>query len=113
MGLDVHAPGFDLGEVQDVVDDRQQRVTTVSDGRGKVALVVGELRVEQQAAHADHRVHRRADFVTHRRQERALRLVGGLGSGARFLRLAEHVRVLDRDHRLVCEGFEQRKFPAR
>jgi hypothetical protein len=35
-----------------------------------------ELRVEQEAAHADHRVHRRADLVAHRRQERALRLVG-------------------------------------
>ena len=53
-----------------------------------VALLGVERRVEQQAAHADHRVHRRADLVAHGRQERALGLVGGLGGGARFLRLA-------------------------
>ena len=76
--------------------------------RGVVALLVVERRVEQQPAHADHRVHRRADLVAHRRQERALGLVGGLGRGAGFLRLLEQPRVLDRDHRLVGEGLEQR-----
>ena len=59
-----------------------------ADRRDVVALLGVERRVEQQAAHADHRVHRRADLVAHRREERALRLVGGLGRGARFLRLA-------------------------
>ena len=104
MRLDVHPAGLDLREVEDVVDDRQQRVAGVADGRGEVALLVVERRVEQQAAHADHGVHRRADLVAHRRQERALRLVGGLGGGARFLRLLEQARVLDRDHGLVGEG---------
>ena len=68
-----------------------------------------ERRVEQQAAHADDGVHRRADLVAHGRQERALGLVGALGRGARFLRLLEQPRVLDRDHRLVGEGLEQRQ----
>ena len=81
----------------------------IADGRGEVALLVVERRVEQQAAHADDGVHRRADLVAHGRQERALGLVGGLGGGARLLRLLEQARVLDRDHRLVGEGLEQRE----
>ena len=108
VALDVHAPGLDLGEVEDVVDDRQQRIAGVADGGGEVALVVGQRRVQQQPAHADHRVHRRADLVAHRRQEGALGFVGGFGLGAGLLRLLEHLRVLDRDHRLVGEGLEQR-----
>ena len=88
LRLDVHAAGLDLREVEDVVDDREQRVAGVADGGDVVVLLGVELRVEQQAAHADHRVHRRADLVAHRREERALRLVGGLGRGARLLRLA-------------------------
>ena len=40
VALDVHAPGLDLREVEDVVDDRQQRVAAVADGGGEVALLV-------------------------------------------------------------------------
>ena len=72
-----------------------------------VVLLGVELRVEQQAAHADHRVHRRADLVAHRGEERALGLVGRLRRGARFLGFVEQARVLDRDHRLVGEGLQQ------
>ncbi len=85
LRLDVHPPGLDLREVEDVVDDRQERVAGIADGRGVVVLLGVELGVEQQAAHADDRVHRRADLVAHRREERALRLVGGFGRGARLL----------------------------
>ncbi len=85
MRLHVHAPGLDLREVEDVVDDRQQRLAAVADRRRHVALVVGQQRVEQHAAHADHPVHRRADLVAHRREERTLRLVRALGRFARAL----------------------------
>ena len=88
LRLDVHAAGLDLREVEDVVDDGQQRVARIADGGGVVALLVVERRVEQQPAHADDRVHRRADLVAHRREEGALGLVGRLGRGARLLRLA-------------------------
>ena len=83
LRLDVHAAGLDLREVEDVVDDREQRVAGVADRGGVVALLVVERRVEQQPAHADHRVHRRADLVAHRGEERALRLVRRLGLRAR------------------------------
>ena len=67
-----------------------------------------ERRVEQQAAHADDGVHRRADLVAHRRQEGALGLVGGFGLGAGFLRLAEQRGVLNGDGRLPGECLQQR-----
>ena len=70
LRLDVHAPGLDLREVEDVVDDGEQRVAGLADGADVVALLGVERRVEQQAAHADHRVHRRADLVAHGGEER-------------------------------------------
>jgi len=106
--LDIHPPGLDLGEVEDVIDDGQQRIAGIAD-RGDVVVLLGvERSIEQQAAHANHRVHRRADLVAHRCQERALGLVGGLGGGARLLRLPEQPCVLDGDHRLVGEGPQER-----
>jgi hypothetical protein len=112
MRLDVHPPGFDLREVEDVVDDRQQRIARIADRRRELALVVGERRVEEQAAHADHRVHRRADFVAHVCQEGALGLVRGFGRGARFLRCLKEPCVLDRDHGLVGEGSRAARPPC-
>ena len=88
LRLDVHAAGFDLREVEDVVDDGQQRIAGFAD-RGHVVELLGvELGVEQEAAHADHGVHRRADLVAHRGEERALGLVGRFGRGAGLLGLA-------------------------
>ena len=62
-----------------------------------------QLGVEQEPAHADDRVHRRADLVTHRRQERPLRRVRLLGEAGLFLQLTEQVGVGDRDRRLLGE----------
>ena len=67
----------------------------------KVALLVVERRVEQQPAHADDGIHRRADFVAHGRQERALGLIGSLCSRARLLGFLEQPGILDGDHRLI------------
>jgi hypothetical protein len=77
LRLELHPVRLDLAEVEHVVDDRQQRIARFADRRDVVVLLGIELRVQQEPAHADHRVHRRADLVAHRREERALRLVGG------------------------------------
>ena len=74
--------GFDLREVEDVVDDGEQRVGGALDGRGEAALARIELGIEQQLGHAEHAVHGRADFVRHAREEFALRLAGGFGDAA-------------------------------
>ncbi len=107
--LDVHAACLDLREVEDVVDDGEQRIARLANGRRVIVLLGVERRVEQEPAHADHRVHRRADLVAHRGEEAALRFVRGFRGRARFLSLLEQPRVLDRDDRLVGERVEQRQ----
>ena len=75
--LQFQAPGLDLGEVQDVVDDGEQRFAAFADGFGVIALVGCQPGIEQQPGHADDAVHRRADLVAHRGQEFRLGMVGG------------------------------------
>ncbi len=83
--LDLQLAGFDLREVEDVVDDRQQRLARVPHRLRVVALAGVEIGLEQQVGHADDAVHRRADLVAHVGQEvglqpRGLRgLVAGVG----------------------------------
>ena len=75
--LEVELAGFDLGEIQDVVDDGKQRVAAGTDRLDVFLLVLVERGVEQQARHADNAVHGRADFVAHVGQELALELGAG------------------------------------
>ena len=63
--LDLELAGLDLREVEDVVDDRQQRLAGVADRLRVVALAGVEVGLEQQIGHADDAVHRRADLVAH------------------------------------------------
>ena len=68
----------------------------------------------EQFDHAEHAVHRRADFVAHHREEFGLRLgrafggvLGGLQierAGTQFL---EEPDVFDGDHRLIGKGGDQ------
>ena len=89
-GLEVDLAGLDLGEVQDVVDERQERVARGPDRLDEVPLLLAQRRVEEQARHPDDPVHRRPDLVAHRgqklrlrpgRRERLLACPGGLGVG--------------------------------
>ncbi len=72
MVLQLELARFDLGEVEDVVDDRQQRVGAAAGGLDIIALLVGQLGVQQQRGHADDAVHGRADLVAHVGQELGL-----------------------------------------
>ena len=80
-------PGLDLGEVQDVVDDGQQRLTRAAQTLGQRPLVGVEVGVEQKLGQADDAVHRRTDLVAHGGQELRLQarrlhgLVTGHGQG--------------------------------
>ena len=56
---------FDLGEIQDVIDNGQQQVAALADGLHKVVLVGIKGGFLQQAGHADDAIHGRADFVAH------------------------------------------------
>ena len=77
---------LDLREVENVVDDSQQRVARFAHGQQVLALRIGQRRVEHQFGHAEDRIHRRPNLVAHVGQEIALRAIGGLGQ---FLRLAQ------------------------
>ena len=80
--LEAQLAGLDLREVENVVDDGEQRVGRALDGRGEAALARIELGIEQQLGHAEHAVHRRADLVRHAREEFALGAARGLGDAA-------------------------------
>ena len=74
----VELAGLDLREVEDVVDDGQQRLAGRLDHVQVFALLGGEVRVEGELGHADDAVQRGANLVAHVGQELALRAVGGV-----------------------------------
>ena len=85
-GLQVDFAGLDLGEVENVVDDVEQRVGGELHGFKIVALFGSQLGVERQVGHADDAVERGADFVAHVGEELAFGAAGRLGLDARFYR---------------------------
>ena len=99
LALELEPARLDLREVEDVVDDAQQRVAARPDDLGELALLRRQLGPEQQAGHPDHGVHRRPDLVAHRREERALRLRRRLRLLARPLELGDVARLVDRGRR--------------
>ncbi len=74
--LQIELARFDLGEIEDVVDDAQQGAGRTVDPLEIVTLAVVQVRVQNQVRHADDGVHGGADLVAHVGQEGALRLVG-------------------------------------
>jgi len=101
LRLQLDLARLDLREVEDVVDDREERLGGGVDGLREVALLVAERRFHEQAAHADDRVHGRPDLVAHGGQEGALGLVGLLRRLLRRPTLLEQAGVLHGDCRLL------------
>ena len=86
----LHRAAFQLGGVQDVVEQAQQRVRRMP-YRGQVpALLRFQWRVQQQVGEADDRIHRRADFMAHVGQEGGLGLGGGFGAGLGLAQVVFH-----------------------
>ncbi len=107
LRLELDLAGLDLGEVEDVVDDREQRLGGGVDRLGEVALLLVERRVEEQAAHADDGVHRGPDLVAHGGQEGALGLVGLLGRLLGRAAVLEQPGVLDGDGGLLGKADQE------
>ena len=80
--VEIQFARFDLGKIQNVVDQREQRIRGHLRQSQILALFGVELRVEHQFRHAHDAVHGRADFMAHVGQEFALGAVGRFG---RFL----------------------------
>ena len=74
--LELHPPGLDLRQVEDLVDELEQMAPRVADVADVLLLALVELAehaVQQHVGEADHRVERRAQLVRHAGEE--LRLV--------------------------------------
>src|SRR5262249_2449362 len=84
--LEIQFLRLDLGEVEDVVDEAQERVTRGLDRLQIAALLGAQVGVQGKFGHPDDSVHRRANLVAHVRQEFALGTIGpgrfGLGTFA-------------------------------
>jgi len=93
--LEVELSGLYLGEVQNIVDEREERFRADPDDLGIPPLLLGQVRIEQQTGHPDDAVHGRADLVAHVCEEFALGNAGGscvdgqfVGAGSLLLEAA-------------------------
>ena len=77
--LQFHAARLDLGEVQYVVDDAQQRSGRAPDRAHHALLAIVQRLAFQQLRGSHDAIHRRADLVAHGGQEGRFGIVGGLG----------------------------------
>ena len=103
----LHSPRLDLGEVQNVVDQREQVPARAGPDRA-VRVLLQRLRVlPQHLGDADDRVERRAQLVAHAGEELRLVLTGDFELLAFLADFGEQARVLDRQNRLGGKGLEQ------
>ena len=84
--LEHQMAGLNFGKVQDVVDQVEELTPRFPEDPHVLALFRDQRRFPQQVRHADDRVHWRAYFVAHSREEIALGAVRILGSLLGFLR---------------------------
>ncbi len=75
---------FDLGEIQDVADQREQGLARLADRLHIGALFGPQFGLQQQARHAQDAVHRRADLMAHRGEKAGLGAAAGFGLVARL-----------------------------
>ena len=93
--LEVELAGLYLGEVQDVVDDRQEPFPGPAHRLGVLSLLSGQRGVQQEPGHPDDAVHGCADLVAHRGEKSALGATRLFGYSTRFaggLRGPRHLR---------------------
>ena len=89
--LDFQLARLDFRDVEDIVDDAQQMLAGEADFFQVIALARFQVCFEGQIRHADHAIHRCADFMAHVGQELALRQAGLFGH---LLGLVQLLRAL-------------------
>ena len=108
--LELHPPGFDLRQVQDLVEQLQQ-VLAGSVDVAQVLLLplvdVAEHALQENFGEAEHRIERGAQLVRHARQELRLVPARELELEALLLQLPVQLRVEQRQGGLACERFQQ------
>ena len=108
--IERHLARFDLGQVQDLVEQLQQMAAGVPDVAQVFLLPLVDLAehaLQQHFREADDRVQRCAQFMRHARQELRLVVARDLELAALRLELAVQPGVDDREGGLAGEGFEQ------
>ena len=75
-GDQLQMAGFDLREIENIVEEDQQRIGRVLDGFEILLLFRIHRRIEQDGGHADDAIHRGADFVAHVGQKFTLETTG-------------------------------------
>src|SRR6218665_939450 len=83
-GIDGQLARFDAGEIEDVVDQREQMAARAGHDGDLLALLRVERRALEQLGHAEDAVQRRADLVAHHRDEAALAGARSLGRAQRL-----------------------------
>ena len=101
--LELELARLDLREVEDVVDDGEERIGCGADGLDEVRRLRVELLVEQQAGHTDDRVHRRTNLVAHAGQELALGATGRFGRRHHLFFVSDVERSADETARLAID----------
>ena len=74
--FEAHPAGLDLGEIEDVIDDRQEFLAGTIDLADVILQSRLRVRAQGQVGEADDGVHRRAQFVAHPREELAFGCIG-------------------------------------
>ena len=110
LGEDRHPTGFDLGQIEDVVDEHELVLGRLVDLRqvgdvGVIAEVFGLF--GEQLAVADDGVQWCPQFVGHAGQELGLVAGGDFQRLVGFLQFVEQPGVLDSNDGLVSEGFQR------
>ena len=106
--MKLHSPRLDLGEVENVVDQREQVPARAEHPIERLDVLLQRLGIlPQHLGDADDGVERRAQLVAHAGEELRLVLAGDFELSALLLDFGEQPRVLDRDHRLGGEGRNQ------
>ena len=106
--MQLHPTGFDLGQIENVVDQREQVPARTEHAIERLGVLLQRLRVlAQHLADADDGVERRAQLVAHVGEELRLVLARLRELSTLVLYFVEQPNVLDRDHRLVREGHDQ------
>ena len=72
LRIQLQSAGFEFREIQHAVDDAQQGLRATLNAMRMIRLIVRQPGVQQQSAHADNDVHRRADLVAHIAKELGL-----------------------------------------
>jgi len=80
LGREVEAPGLDPREVEDPVDQAEQRLAAGADRLNVGALLRIQLGPEHEVGHAQDAVERRPHLVAHRREEAGFRDARRLGA---------------------------------